>query len=239
MSNLTGPSLCQRHCLTAMKPFAIVLLSLAVTTGSLFAADAKQAALPGTDDLSRYVATRPTPGDQTTLRDSSGRTLGTACTWGTRTTFRDSGGRTTGSAVIEDNRTVFRDATGRMVWTATTSGSKTTTYRDAAGRLRSTASAFGGQTIFRDASGRTTSTVQPAGSSGMVRDASGRTTGTCSTTGAEKPGSPVAQAARVHLPTPGMGRPLNRVGHLTFDPAPLHVKFRHDAPRHSRGGKIS
>ena len=106
-----------------MKPFTIVLLSLAVTTGSLRAADTKKAVTPGTDDLSRYVAVKAAPGGQTTLRDAAGRTLGTASTLGIRTTtFRDSSGRTTGSASIQGSQTVFRDASGRTVWTATTSG---------------------------------------------------------------------------------------------------------------------
>src|SRR5664279_4520441 len=61
-----------------MKQIAIVLVSLAVTTGSLFAVDTKRTVVPGSDDLSRYVAAKPTPGGQTTLRDASGRTLGTA-----------------------------------------------------------------------------------------------------------------------------------------------------------------
>ena len=106
-----------------MQQIAIALLSLAVTTGSLFAADTKRAAAPGTDDLSRYVAAKPTPGGQTTLRDASGRTLGTASTVGSRTTtFRDSGGHTTGSATMQGSQTVFLDASGRTVWTATASG---------------------------------------------------------------------------------------------------------------------
>jgi hypothetical protein len=36
-----------------MKQIVIALLSLALTTGSLFAADTKKTAVPGTDDLSR------------------------------------------------------------------------------------------------------------------------------------------------------------------------------------------
>jgi hypothetical protein len=36
-----------------MKQIAIALVSLAVTTGLLFAADTKKTAVPGTDDLSR------------------------------------------------------------------------------------------------------------------------------------------------------------------------------------------
>ena len=146
-----------------MKQFAFALLSLMVTTGSLFAADTKKPAVPGTDDLSRYVAAKPTPGGQTTLRDVSGRTLGTASTVGSRTTtFRDSGGRTTGSAAIQGNQTVFRDASGRTVWTATTSGGQTTTYRDAAGRTQRTASQSGSSITFRDAPGRTRAPCSPA-----------------------------------------------------------------------------
>jgi len=59
---------------------AIALLSVAVTAGSLFAANTKKAPVPGTDDLSRYVAAQAPTGGQTTLRDASGRTLGTAST---------------------------------------------------------------------------------------------------------------------------------------------------------------
>lgn len=144
-----------------MKQFAFALLSLMVSTGSLFAADTKKPAVPGTDDLSRYVAAKPTPGGQTTLRDVSGRTLGTASTVGSRTTtFRDSGGRTTGSAAIQGNQTVFREASGRTVWTATTSGGKTTTYRDAAGRTQRTASQSGSSITFRNATGFA-ATLQP------------------------------------------------------------------------------
>jgi YD repeat-containing protein len=130
-----------------MKPFLVLLLSLMMTTGSLFAADTKRTAAPGTDDLSHYVAAKTPPGGQTTLRDVSGRTLGTASTLGTRTTtFRDSGGRTTGTATIQGNQTVFRDASGRTVGTAATSGSRTTTYRDAAGRTQGSSSESGGLT---------------------------------------------------------------------------------------------
>ena len=104
--------------------FVIALLVVAVTAGPTWAADTKKAAVPGTDDLSRNVATKATPGAQTTLRDASGRTVGTASTAGTgTTTFRDSSGRTTGSAAVQGSQTVFRDAAGRTVWTATTSGS--------------------------------------------------------------------------------------------------------------------
>ena len=187
MKNVTATSLCKSHCSTAMKPLVIALLTLGVTTGSLFAADAKGGAVPGTDDLSRYVATKARPGGQTSLRGASGRTLGTASMFGTRTmTFRDSSGRTTGSASNEGNRTVFRDSSGRTVWTAMTSGSHTITYRDAAGRTQRTASESGSSITFRDPSGRTTSTVQPARSSATIRDASGRTLGTGSTTGAKR-----------------------------------------------------
>jgi hypothetical protein len=126
-----------------MKSFTIALLSVTVSTGCLFAGDTNKTVTPGTDDLSRYVATSATPDAQTTLRDSAGRTLGTASTTGTRTALRDSGGRATGTAVIEGNRTVFRDASGRTVWTATPSSSQTTTYRDASGRTLGTASKSG------------------------------------------------------------------------------------------------
>ena len=93
-----------------MKQFVAALLAFAVTTGSLFAADTNKTAVPGTDDLSRYVATKAKPSGQTTLRDASGRTVGAASVIGTRTTtFRDSSGRTTGSrcsCVV--NRGTFR-----------------------------------------------------------------------------------------------------------------------------------
>ena len=80
-----------------MKPFVISLLAITVLAGLAFADDNKQAVATGTDDMSRYVAARATPGGQTTLRDASGRTVGTASTVGTPTTFRDGSGRTTGS----------------------------------------------------------------------------------------------------------------------------------------------
>lgn len=65
-----------------MKQLVLALLSLAVTTGLVVAADSKKTAVPGTDDLTRYLAAKPTPGGQTTLRDAPGRTLGTAITAG-------------------------------------------------------------------------------------------------------------------------------------------------------------
>ena len=55
-----------------MKHFSTALV-IAMTTGMLLAAETKKAVLPGTDDLSRYVATKAPPGSQTTLRDASGR----------------------------------------------------------------------------------------------------------------------------------------------------------------------
>jgi hypothetical protein len=61
-----------------MKQFIFALLSYAVTTGVLSVADTKTTAMPGTDDLSRYVATKATPRGQASLRDASGRTVGTA-----------------------------------------------------------------------------------------------------------------------------------------------------------------
>jgi len=168
-----------------MKHYIVAVLSLTVMTGLLLAADTRNAPAPGTDDLSRYVAVKATPGAQTTLRDASGRTLGTASSLGSSTTvFRDRTGRTAGTAVVQGRQTVFRDAAGRTVWTATTSGSgNTVTYRDAAGRIQRTASASGSSVTFRDAAGRTTSTLRPATSSVTARDASGRTQGTSWTTG--------------------------------------------------------
>jgi hypothetical protein len=86
------------------------LLSLVLAAAPIIAAEPKGAAVPGSDDLTRYTASKTTFGGQTTLRTPSGQTLGTASTTGTRTTFRDSAGRTTGTASIEGNRTVFRDS---------------------------------------------------------------------------------------------------------------------------------
>jgi hypothetical protein len=64
--------------------------------------------------------------NQTTFRDSGGRTTGTATTdsQGT-TTFRDAGGRTTGTATFSNqgsagSATTFRDAGGRTTGTAST-----------------------------------------------------------------------------------------------------------------------
>ena len=116
----------------AMKELAIALLSLAVATGSMVAADTKKTAVPGTDDMSRYVSVKAIPGEPNTLQDASGRTLGTARTVGTRTTFRDSTGRMTGIATTDGNKTIFHDASGRTVGTATTSNGQTS-FRDASG----------------------------------------------------------------------------------------------------------
>jgi hypothetical protein len=74
-----------------MKPLAMAFLILGVTASSLVAGDARHPTGPGTDDLSRHVATTAIPGSQTTLRDASGRMLGAASTTVTRTTFRDPG----------------------------------------------------------------------------------------------------------------------------------------------------
>ena len=101
-----------------MKRLIIALLALAMTAFSGWAADAKRITVPGTDDMSRYLARPATPAGQSTLRDASGRTVGTVSTAGSRMTFRDSSGRTTGSASVEGGRTVFRDASGRTVGTA-------------------------------------------------------------------------------------------------------------------------
>ncbi|MEI7939998.1 MAG: hypothetical protein WCK27_25215 [Verrucomicrobiota bacterium] len=172
------------------KHFVIALLVVAVTAGPAWAADTRKVAVPGTDDLSRNIATKATPGAQTTLRDASGRTVGTASTAGTgTTTFRDSSGRTTGSSAVQGSQTVFRDASGRTVWTATKSGSQTTSYRDATGRTQRSASEINGRITFRDGSGRRTSTVEQSRSSATARDASGRTIGTTSTTGVKQPGT--------------------------------------------------
>jgi DNA-binding NarL/FixJ family response regulator len=164
---------------------AVTLLALAVMSRSLSAADTNRLAVPGRDDMSRYIGAKAKPGERSTQRDAPGRALGTAVTAGTRTTFRDSGGRTTGSATVEGNRKVFRDASGRMVGTATTSGGQTT-YRDAAGRAQGTSLESGGGTTFRDAGGRTTTTVQDNGSNTTFRDNSGRATGSSSTTRPKK-----------------------------------------------------
>jgi uncharacterized membrane protein YoaK (UPF0700 family) len=56
---------------------------------------------------------------QTTFRDSSGRTTGTAATTGNTTTFRDSSGRTVGTGTIDSSGiTTFRDSNGRTTGTA-------------------------------------------------------------------------------------------------------------------------
>ena len=115
------------------RPFALVFLVFSLIAASVWAGDANKAPVPGTDDMSRYVATKAPLGGQTTIRDASGRTIGTASTTGSRTTFRDGSGRTAGTASTEGSQTVFRDASGRTVWTATKSGSQTT-YRDASGQ---------------------------------------------------------------------------------------------------------
>jgi hypothetical protein len=73
--------------------------------------------------LATSAAAQQSP--QTTLRDSSGRTVGTATTDSQGTvTFRDSGGRTTGTATFSNqgnagNTTTFRDAGGRTTGTTT------------------------------------------------------------------------------------------------------------------------
>lgn len=163
----------------------VTLMALAMMNGPLSAADTNRLAVPGRDDISRYVGTKAKPGEQTTQRDASGRALGTAVTAGPRTTFRDGSGRTTGSATAEGNQKVFRDASGRMVGTATVSGGQTT-YRDAAGRAQGTSSESAGRTTFRDADGRTTSTVQTNGPGKTFRDNSGRSMGSSSTIGGKK-----------------------------------------------------
>jgi hypothetical protein len=58
-----------------------------------------------------------------------------------QTTFRDSGGRTTGTATTDSHgTTTFRDAGGRTTGTATKDSNGTTTFRDAGGRTTGTAS---------------------------------------------------------------------------------------------------
>jgi hypothetical protein len=61
---------------------------------------------------------------QSTFRDSQGRTVGTASTDSQgNVTFRDSGGRTTGTASTDNGgQTTFRDAGGRT--TGTVSGGR-------------------------------------------------------------------------------------------------------------------
>jgi hypothetical protein len=57
-----------------------------------------------------------------------------------QTTFRDSSGRTTGTATKDSNGTVtFRDASGRTTGTATTNSSGTTTFRNSSGQTTGTA----------------------------------------------------------------------------------------------------
>jgi hypothetical protein len=59
-----------------------------------------------------------------------------------QTTFRDSGGRTIGTATRDSNgTTTFRDAGGRTTGTATKDSNGTTTFRDAGGRTTGTATA--------------------------------------------------------------------------------------------------
>jgi len=59
-----------------MKSSAIALLFVTVSAGCLVVAGNTNT--PGTDDLSRYVARKATPGGQTTLQDIPGRAVGTA-----------------------------------------------------------------------------------------------------------------------------------------------------------------
>jgi uncharacterized protein YfaS (alpha-2-macroglobulin family) len=86
-------------------------------TRLLFAAATLTALIPATAAMA---------GEQITLRDASGRTIGTATT--------DSQGTTT-----------FRDAGGRMMGTASRSGQGTTTFRDAGGQTTGTASTPSGR----------------------------------------------------------------------------------------------
>jgi YD repeat-containing protein len=62
-----------------------------------------------------------TAGEQSTFRDSSGRTIGTAAPQGDGTVkFRDSQGRTTGTATTDSSgQTRYYDAQGRSIGTST------------------------------------------------------------------------------------------------------------------------
>lgn len=88
--------------------FAALAIALVLALGSLIALAVPAAAQ-----------------NQTTFRDSSGRTTGTATTDSQGTTvFRDAGGRTTGTATPSDqgsagHTTTFRDAGGRTTGSAT------------------------------------------------------------------------------------------------------------------------
>jgi hypothetical protein len=65
----------------------------------------------------------------------------TAASAQNQTTFRDSAGRTTGTATRDSaGSTVFRDAGGRTTGTASRDSSGTTTFRDSGGRTTGTAS---------------------------------------------------------------------------------------------------
>lgn len=97
-----------------MRLFSVPFLAFLLVADSLCAGNIEAALPPGTDDLSRFVATTAKRGGQTTLRDSSGRTMSIVIAEGTRTTLRDSSGRLIGNTTVEGNRTVFRDSTGRM-----------------------------------------------------------------------------------------------------------------------------
>jgi hypothetical protein len=58
-----------------------------------------------------------------------------------QTTFRDSSGRTTGTATRDSQgTTVFRDSSGRTTGTATRDSQGTTTFRDSGGRTTGTSS---------------------------------------------------------------------------------------------------
>jgi hypothetical protein len=58
-----------------------------------------------------------------------------------QTTFRDSSGRTTGTATTSSSgTTTFRDSSGRTTGTASRNSSGTTTFRDSSGRTTGTAS---------------------------------------------------------------------------------------------------
>jgi hypothetical protein len=57
-----------------------------------------------------------------------------------QTTFRDSGGRTVGTATTDSQgTTTYRDAGGRTTGTANRDSQGTTTYRDSGGRTTGTA----------------------------------------------------------------------------------------------------
>jgi hypothetical protein len=66
------------------------------------------------------LATLPALAQQSTFRNSAGRTAGTAATSGNQTTYRDSGGRTVGTGTTDSQgTTTFRNGSGQTTGTAT------------------------------------------------------------------------------------------------------------------------